>query len=111
MPLRGRDVGYLGHGQHGADGHPHRTVHASADSVATADTQIQSQAQVLQSHLGVTKVATLASSADYSLDNPNAEWVKQNLGPYGSVIPAIPAMTFGVSVAFAFGLMSICCIM
>jgi hypothetical protein len=61
----------------------HSTAHANANSTAEADAQIKGQVQVIQPHINVDHVVTLSCADEYGLDNPNAEWTKQNLGPYG----------------------------
>jgi hypothetical protein len=67
-----------------AYGFPHSTAHANADTIAEADAQLQNQAQVVSPDHNITKVMTLSCPDHYEMGNPNAEWVKQNLGPYGS---------------------------
>ncbi|MCJ1318907.1 hypothetical protein MMC15_004239 [Xylographa vitiligo] len=66
-------------------GLPHSTVHANASSVDEADQTLTSQISTVGSSAPVSKMMTLQVDPSLGVENTNAQWVAQNLGPHGAV--------------------------
>lgn len=66
-----------------AMGLPHSEAHADADTVKAAEKQILNQVETDNQTPDVSKVMTLKIDKSYDMNNPNAEWVRKNLGPAG----------------------------
>ncbi|MCJ1292246.1 hypothetical protein MMC34_003796 [Xylographa carneopallida] len=65
-------------------GLPHSTVHVNANSVDEADQALTSQVTTVGSSPPVDKMMTLQVDPSCGVDNTNAQWVAQNLGPHGT---------------------------
>lgn len=94
-----------------AYGFPHSTAHAEADDVASADARIHSQTQLISPDTAIGKVMTLCLPDSYDMTNPNAEWVKQNLGPYGVVGQYVQRAQAAVVCIAVVSKVTGCCIM
>jgi hypothetical protein len=94
-----------------AYGFPHSTAHAEADDVASADARIHSQTQLISPDTAIGKVMTLRLPDSYDMTNPNAEWVKQNLGPYGAAAPYAAPGTMAVVCIAVYCVTGFCCVM
>ncbi|MCJ1283258.1 hypothetical protein MMC26_002586 [Xylographa opegraphella] len=66
-------------------GLPHSTVHVDADTVDQADQTLTDQIATVGSSAPVSKMMTLHVDPSCGVENTNAEWVAQNLGPHGAV--------------------------